>query len=208
MTTMVGPSGSAVERIRTYRTIFKALEGLEAKVNEKKVQSRRWKSSALAMGAIAFVAASGMVVAITATGNTFYGLAGETNTYDTSVFVLTLGTQSLLGGASAAVGTTNSYAASVEVLIANAGVANTALVVGHWSYSATIAEVGINTFAQSATAYYKVELFIDGVSQGALYLKNAVGDTLNVEGVACKWDIGTNLPTTGAYVIKVSQMAA
>ena len=198
---------SAAAKIRLYRTMFRGMDDLRTEIKKEHVGAIRWKRRFVTLGIAAFLMAGGIVAAISSTSNTHYGITGETYTYDTSIFTLTSQGHSVAGSTAAAAGTTNSLIGAVESAASSAGVANTALTAGHWVYQAKIDEAGIATFT-SVTGYYKVELFLDGTSQGAVYVKNTVQDVLNAEGVTIKWDLGTDLPTTGAYVIKVTQMAA
>lgn len=198
---------SAAAKIRLYRTMFRGMDELRTEIKKEHVGAIRWKKRFVTLGIFAVIMAGGIVAAISSSSTTHYGITGETYTYDTSIFTLTSQGHSVAGSTVAAAGTTNSLIGAVESAPSSAGAANTALTVGHWVYQVKIDEAGINTFA-SITGYYKVELFLDGTSQGAVYVKNAVLDILTVEGVTVKWTLGANLPTTGAYVVKVTQMAA
>jgi hypothetical protein len=204
--TQAAPS-AASSKIRLYRTMYGAMDELRTEIKKEHQGAVRWKKRFTVLGFAAVIVLSGVVAAISATQNTHYGISGETYTYDTSIFTLTSQGHSVAGAGAAAVGTTNSLIGAIESAPASAGVANTALTAGHWVYQAKIDEASINSFT-SLTAYYKVELFLDGNSQGAVYVKNTVLDVLNAEGVTIKWSLGASLPATGAYVIKVNQMAA
>lgn len=199
--------GSAVPKIRLYRTMYGAMDELRSDIRKEHVGAIRWKKRFVSLGLVSLLLAAGVVAAITATTTTHYGISGETYTYDTSIFTLTSQGHSVASSTVAAAGTTASLIGAVESSGSSGGTANTALTAGYWVYQVKIDEAGINTLS-SITAYYKVELFLDGTSQGAVYVKNTVLDILTVEGVTIKWNLGASLPTTGAYVVKVTQMAA
>ena len=200
------PTPTLSSKIQLYKAMYGAMDELRTEIRKEHVGAIRWKKRFVALGLIAVVLLSGVVAAIASVQNSFYGVQGETYTYDTSIFALSSQGHSVAGSAVAAAGTTNSLVGAVESAPSSAGAANTALTAGNWIYQAKIDEAAINSFA-SITGYYKVELFIDGTSQGALYVKNAVLDPLTVEGVTLKWDIGSDLATSGGYVIKVTRMA-
>lgn len=51
---------------------------------------------------------------------------------------------------------------------------------------------------------YKVELFEDGKSKGALYINQAIADPKTVEGFTAAWDLGNVLPGNAVYTVKVT----
>lgn len=198
---------SAAAKIRLYRTMFRGMDELRTEIKKEHVGAIRWKKRFVTLGIFAAIMAAGIVAAISSTSTTHYGITGETYTYDTSVFTLTSQGHSIASATQAAAGT-NSLVNAAEISASAGGSARTALTLGNWVYQVKIEEAGIASFT-SATGYYKLELFLDGVSKGDVYIKNnLVSDPLTVEGAIVKWDLGSNLPTTGAYVVKVTQMAA
>lgn len=159
---------------------------------------RRWRTF-FAISTVAFLVTAAVAWAtISSVVNTYYGASGQVDNYDTTKFVIVIAGELVNALATAATG--NTSAGAIEMTLA-LGAANTALAVGDWYYQATVKEVGIATVTSGT---YKVELFQDGTSLGALYMKQATSDPLNVEGVTFKWSLGAALPTGSAFTLKVS----
>jgi hypothetical protein len=152
----------------------------------------RWKRAFWAV-AVALLLVAGVAVAIAATQHSFQGVQGDVYAYDTSKFALTSDGMDVPALPAVASGTTSGTA--VEMGVANA---NTAISVGHWFYQVTVAEAALT----SGATIYKAELFLDGVSKGALYFVDLVD--LPAESVVLKWSLGADMPSNGAYVVKIT----
>lgn len=195
------------QRVRFYRDLFHSIDDLKGSVRTLHTKESRWKHRFWAMAAVAILVMAGGVFAVTSTTTTFYGTSGEVIAYDATVFTLTSNGHSVVASTTSAAGTTNSLAGAVAMAVSNAATANTALTSGNWLYQVTLTEAGIASFT-SITAYYKAELFQDGTSKGAVYVKNTAGTALTIEGIVIKWDIGNSVGSASAYVVRISQMAS
>lgn len=85
-------------------------------------------------------------------------------------------------------------------------VANTALTKNDWTYTLTLKE---KTPAGIAAGTFKAELFVSGETlnnqpAGAVYLTQADSNATAIEGAAVTWDIGSSMPDTPLFVVKVS----
>lgn len=98
----------------------------------------------------------------------------------------------------AAAGNTQGTAIEMAVVL---GAANGALTAGDWKY---VVEVKESAVASVASGTFKVELFKDGASQGALYMKQATSDGATAEGVTFSWDIGPSLGSASGYKVEVT----
>lgn len=192
------------ERVRAFHDLFQSMEELRKDVRSLKVKNVKWRHRFYAAFAAVLVV-SGIVVAVTSTSTSFKNISGEVFTYDASLFTVTSSGHQLTALTAAAVGTTDSLAGAAEMVAANAGAANTALTAGNWQYRVTVAEQAAGS-VPAVTSYFKVELFVDGVSQGSVYMKDAVND-VSAAGILIKFDIGSDLPANGAYVLKITQRA-
>lgn len=159
---------------------------------------RRWKVAAAVALVTALIAAGAAWAAISSVTIDYQAGYGEVNNWDTSKFTVTTGGQLVNALTTAAAGTTSGAAIEMALVL---GAANTALAIGDWVYIATVKEFGVATVTSGT---YKVELFQDGTSLGALYMKQATSDALNLEGVTFKWTLGSALPTNAAYTLKVT----
>lgn len=195
------------QKVRFYRDLFHSIDELKGSVATLHTKESRWKHRFWAMAIASVLVLTGGVFAITSTTTTFYGASGEVIAYDSTVFSLTSNGHSVVASTTAAAGTTNSLAGAQAMAVSNAGTANTALTAGNWLYQATLTEAGVASFT-SVTGYYKAELFQDGTSKGALYVKNTAGTALTTEGIVLKWDIGNNIGAASAYMVRISQVAA
>lgn len=79
---------------------------------------------------------------------------------------------------------------------------NTALINSDLQYVAQIVESEPDGL-QAGT--YRVELFENGVSKGALYIKQTVVEPKVIEGVTGAWDIGSDIPSNAIYTVKITE---
>ena len=78
---------------------------------------------------------------------------------------------------------------------------NTALINSDLQYVVQIVESEPDAF-QAGT--YRVELFEDGVSKGALYIKQTIVEPKVIEGITATWDIGSDIPSNAIYTVKIT----
>ncbi len=79
---------------------------------------------------------------------------------------------------------------------------NTMLTKSNWKYVAQISESKLGALALGT---YKVELFENGKSQGALFIKLTAIDPETIKRVMATWDIGNDVPLNAVYTVKVTQ---
>jgi hypothetical protein len=205
------PAPSAASKIRLYRTMYGAMDELRTEIKKEHVGAIRWKKRFVGVGLVAVLMVGGIVAAITSTQTSYSGVSGESFSYDTTLFTIVSQGHTVASSTQAAAGQTNALASAIEMTASSGGAARTALTAGHWVYQAQINEAGINTISVlAATTYYKVELFQDGTSLGAVYIKNVdaldLTSAATIEGVTVKWSVGASLPTSASYVVKISQL--
>jgi hypothetical protein len=194
----------STSRVGFYRNLFGSINRLEESLTATQKAKVKWKHRFVA-ASIAAILVSGIAVAITSTNTSYTGFMGETYTFDASVLSLSSNGVGLQVVTSSAAGT--SSGSFVEMIATPYGAATTGVTGGHWFYSVTVTEAAIASVGDGIT--YKVELFQDGTSKGALYMgQNAVAGALPlvVEGVVFKWSLGSTLPSNAAFVVKVTQV--
>jgi hypothetical protein len=187
------PKAPAWARLR-----MAALEGLMRREHRA---ARRWHVAFYALLSVFVLTAAYAMGSIVATTNTYKQLHGEVHKYDENTF--------LWGPAAVDVApislslTGGTLGTAVEMLPVLASAA-TAVGQGDWFYQADLKE---KTAGSLGSGTFKVELFVDGVSKGALFVTQGVSVPLSVEGVALKWSLGPTLASYAAYVVKVTQVA-
>jgi len=79
---------------------------------------------------------------------------------------------------------------------------NTILQKSNFQYVTKITESEPNALK---TGTYRVELFEDGKSKGALYIKQPIDKLEIIEGFTAAWDLGIDLPANAVYAVKVTK---
>ncbi len=79
---------------------------------------------------------------------------------------------------------------------------NTMLKKSDLKYAAQIFESSPGALAPGT---YKVELFENGKSKGALFIKLTAIDPETIKRVMATWDIGSDVPLNAIYTVKVTQ---
>ena len=204
---------SAASKIRLYRTMFRGMEELRTEIKKEHGGVIRWKKRTVAFAVLALLMGGGVVAAITSTQTSYSGVSGEAFSYDTTLFTIVSQGHTVASTTQAAVGTTSGVGTAIEMTPSSGGAARTALTAGHWVYQAQINEAAINTISPvSQTQFFKAELFQDGTSLGAVYVKNVdlldLTSTTTIEGVTVKWSVGATLPASASYVVKITQVSA
>lgn len=154
----------------------------------------RWKKGFAIMSALALVSLATAAVAITVTQSSYSGVSGETVSYDSSLFTVSLGGVLVNALAQSEQGTSGS---PVELALVSAG--RTALGAGNWTYQISAAEL---TDGSVPSATYKADLFVNGTSKGSIYFKQDT-DTVGVETLTLTWDIGATLGSGDAYTVRI-----
>ena len=142
------------------------------------------------------VLTSAVTVGVTVSQRSLSMLVGETITVGSDLTYTLKGVDVVQGSASAA----GSAQGSAIEMAASYGTARTALTDGNWKYVVEVYEASAGSIASGT---YKVELFKDGVSQGALYMTQGTADGASVEGVTFSWDIGSSVSNAG-YRVEVT----
>lgn len=150
---------------------------------------------------LAMVAVAGFGTAIAVNQTSYSGIFADITSVGDALAV-TSADITIQKADAAAVGATPDGAA--ELALATPGAANAALGQAHWVYKVTVAE----TSPPAVTAgTYRVELFVDDVSQGALYVKQGPADAAGVEAATLKWDLGADLPVGAtAYRVVITEV--
>lgn len=193
------------DRLRKLQAAEGPVEGCEGpkttpsrRSGRRSARRRKWKLVAY-IGVPALLVFSGAgFAAISSITTNFSGIHGNNFVYDESTFTVTSQGMDLKDSALAGAGT--SSGSPIEMASPN-GAANTALSAGDWFYEVTVVEAAVDSLSSGA---YKVELFVDGTSKGALYMEQGTADATASEGVAFQWSLGSSLEGTAAYVVKIS----
>ncbi len=86
------------------------------------------------------------------------------------------------------------------------GTVNNALVKNHWTYQFLVDESSIASVAASTTKF-SIEFFQDGVLLTTLYIVQVAADATKIEGVTVNVDLGTDIPASSMFVIRVAEVA-
>lgn len=188
-------------RVTAHRESESRLDRIERMLAQKASPSRngrKWRNRFLG-SMIALVAVSALAVAAITTATTNFS-AAKADVYNHDESLFTIVSQGMDVTASAAAAAGNAQGSAIE-MAPTYGAASSALSAGDWFYTIDVKEAAN---ASVAAGTFKVELFQDGTSKGALYIIQGTADATSVEGVSLKWSLGASLTANAAYVIKVS----
>lgn len=150
----------------------------------------------LALTVLAFAISSTVfALNMSATRKAYKAIYGEIISVDETMVIESQG----VSLAEASLGAQGTASSPVEMTSAFPE-ANTPITAGNWIYRVRVKEASGSSVSGGV---YKVELFVNQVSVGSVYIKQA-GSTNNVEGVTCSFDIGEELPNPCSVMIKVS----
>lgn len=196
-----GPAPGAIPPLPPWEKAVRDRLGLlESSVQVTQRRARVWKKAFWCTFVACLVTAGTAVAAVSTTTNSFAGIFGEVNKYDENSFVTSNTGTDVAPVALTITGGNSGGAIEMGAVV---GAANTAISSGNWYYTATVKELAAGTLS---TGTFKVELFVDGVSKGALYMTQATADAAAIEGVTFKWDLGAALSSQSAYVTKITQV--
>lgn len=147
----------------------------------------------------ALVVTSAATVSVTVSQRSLSLILGEAISLGSSLTYALKGVDVVALAASAAGDTSGGAVEMAPVL----GAANTALTLGNWKYVVEVKEASAGSVGSGT---FKVELFQNGASKGALYMKQATADAATVEGVTFSWDIGNDLGSNTGYKVEVTSV--
>lgn len=189
-----GTPGVDAGALRELRT---ALDDLKTNVGTLKRSRSHWMHAFWAIAAAALLGSGLGYAAISSNTNTFSALRGDVFTHSESLYAFSSVLIDVAGSAISAAGTTQG--AAIEITTANPA-ATEAVAQGNWYYQATVAESAV---ASVTSGTYKLTLYLDGTSQGDVFITQATSDAANAEGAKARWDLGASLTATAGYSIKI-----
>lgn len=177
------------------------LDGLARTLHHLAGRTRRKMRKPVPLGMVLLLVLAAAVAGAATVSTTQTSLAsifGEVSTVSTDLTTSTNG----IGVVSTSLTAVGDTSAGAVEMVAALGTAQTNGTIGNWQYSVDVQESAVDAVASGT---FQVELFIDGTSQGALYMTQGTADDLSTEGVTFTWDIGSDLTTGGqSYVVKVT----
>lgn len=163
---------------------------------------RRRPSSRALLTLLGVALTAGVVTAaITTSISSYSGLWGRAHEFSASPIVVLYHQGMEQSPSTDPVGRGTTVGSASE-LDDGACLAFTPVTAGNWYYRMRIEETSATSVANGTT--FKIELFQDQVSKGALYVKQFAFSKPTVEACLLKWDIGAGLLSTNAYTAKVT----